>query len=108
MRLEKLENFNGGWFIGDFSPSILQNSGFEVCVKHFTAGDFEPSHFQVVATEFTIVISGRCRMSDTELSPGDILILDPGEVSDFEAIQDSVVLGIKTPSLPGDKVLIGG
>jgi hypothetical protein len=47
-------------------------------------------------------------MGDTELAPGDILILDPGEVSDFEAILDSVVLGIKTPSLPGDKVLIGG
>jgi quercetin dioxygenase-like cupin family protein len=107
MKLERIENFTGGWFIGDFSPSLLETSDFEVCIKHFKKGDFEPNHFQERATEFTIVVSGLCRMGQITLSPGDILVLDPGEKSEFLAIEDSVVLGIKTPSLPDDKVLVG-
>jgi quercetin dioxygenase-like cupin family protein len=107
MKLERVENFTGGWFIGDFSPSLLATSDFEVCIKHFKAGDFEPNHFQERATEFTIVVSGLCRMGSIVLSPGDILVLDPGETSDFLAIEDSVVIGIKTPSIPEDKVLVG-
>jgi hypothetical protein len=107
MKLERLENFNGGWFIGDFTPSLLATSDFEVCIKHFKKGDFEPNHFQKRATEFTIVVSGLCRMGLITLSPGDILVLDPSEISDFLAIEDSVVIGIKTPSIPEDKVLDG-
>lgn len=107
MKIEKLDNFDSGWFIGDFSPTAFPTKDFEVCVKHFKAGDYEPSHFQRVATEFTIVISGECRMGSSKLLPGHVLILDPGEVCDFEAIKDSIVLGIKTPSIPGDKVLAG-
>lgn len=107
MKLDRIENFRGGWFIGDFSPTLLATSNFEVCIKYFKGGDFEPNHFQERATEFTIVVSGLCRMGSLTLSPGDIVVLDPGEESDFLAIEDSVVLGIKTPSLPGDKVLVG-
>ena len=107
MKLERVENFTGGWFIGDFTPSLLSTSDFEVCIKHFKKGDFEPNHLQKRATEFTIVVSGLCRMGPITLSPGDILVLDPGEISDFLAIEDSVVIGIKTPSIPEDKVLVG-
>jgi quercetin dioxygenase-like cupin family protein len=105
MKLERVENFTGGWFIGDFSPSLLATSDFEVCIKHFREGDLEPNHFQARATEFTIVVSGLCRMGTITLSPGDILVLDPGEKSDFLALEDSVIVGIKTPSIPEDKVL---
>lgn len=106
MRLERIENFAGGWFIGDFSPTLLANPDFEVCLKRFKEGDFEVNHFQKRAKEFTIVVSGLCRMGAITLSPGDILVLEPGEISDFLAIEDSVVIGIKTPSIPGDKVVL--
>lgn len=106
MKLERLENFPGGWFIGAFSPTLLSTSDFEVCLKSFKAGDFEPKHYQKVATEFTVVVSGLCRMGEFNLSAGDILVLEPGEASDFEAIEDCLVLGIKTPSTPKDKVVV--
>jgi hypothetical protein len=51
------------------------------------------------------VVSGYCRMGTNMLATGDILLLEPGEISDFEALEDSVVLGVKAPSLPKDKVL---
>jgi hypothetical protein len=62
MEKTKLENFTNGWLIGDFEPSIFKNPNFEVCVKNFNKGEVEASHFQRVATEITVVLSGVVRM----------------------------------------------
>jgi quercetin dioxygenase-like cupin family protein len=105
MILARVEDFKDGWFIGNFSPSILQSSDFEVCLKTFRSGDKEPSHYQKSATEVTVVVSGSCRMGSVHLSAGDILVLDAGEISDFEAIEDCVIVCVKAPSLPDDKAL---
>ena len=105
MILARVEDFKGGWFIGNFSPSILQNGDFEVCLKSFRSGDKEPSHYQKSSTEVTVVVSGSCRMGSLHLSAGDILVLDAGEMSDFEAIEDCVIVCVKAPSLPDDKAL---
>ena len=108
MILARIEDFKDGWFIGNFSPSILQTGDFEVCLKTFRSGDKEPSHYQKSSTEITVVVSGSCRMGSVHLSAGDILVLDAGEISDFEAIDDCVVVGIKSPSVPDDKALADG
>jgi quercetin dioxygenase-like cupin family protein len=105
MILARVEDFKGGWFIGNFSPAILQTGDFEVCLKTFRSGDKEPSHYQKSATEVTVVVSGSCRMGSLHLSAGDILVLDAGEMSDFEAIEDCVIVCVKAPSLPDDKAL---
>jgi hypothetical protein len=47
-------------------------------------------------------------MGSVHLSAGDILVLDAGEISDFEAIDDCVIVGIKSPSVPDDKALADG
>ena len=105
MILARVEDFKDGWFVGNFSPSILQNVDFEVCLKSFRSGDKEPRHYQKSATEVTVVVSGSCRMGSVHLSSGDILVLYAGEISDFEAIDDCVIVGIKSPSVPDDKAL---
>jgi quercetin dioxygenase-like cupin family protein len=105
MILARVEDFKDGWLIGNFSPSILQSADFEVCLKTFRSGDKEPSHYQKSATEVTVVVSGSCRMGSVHLSAGDILVLDAGEISDFEAIEDCVIVCVKAPSLPDDKAL---
>jgi len=101
----RLEDFTNGWFIGDFEPSIYKNPNFEVCVKNFKKGEVEASHFQKVATEITVVLSGEVRMGSINLFEDDVLIIYKDEVCDFEALTDCKVMGIKFPSLPGDKVL---
>jgi hypothetical protein len=108
MILARVEDFKDGWFVGNFSPSILQTGDFEVCLKSFHSGDKEPSHYQKFATEVTVVVSGSCRMGSVHLSAGDILVLDAGEISDFEAIDDCVIVCVKAPSLPDDKALADG
>ncbi len=100
-----LGEYKSGWLLGNFSPAVIQTSDFEVCVKTFRVGDRETSHYQVIATEVTVVLSGKVRMGEILLTEDEILVVEPGEVVDFEALTDCKVLGIKFPSLPEDKVL---
>lgn len=101
----QIENFRNGWFIGDFEPSLIKTKDFEVCVKEFREGETESLHYQRIATEITVVISGEVRMGENLLKEGELLVIHPGEVCDFEALTDCKVLGIKFPSIPQDKVL---
>ena len=34
-----LKDMIGGWFIGDFDPSVWKTSAFEVAVKEYKSGD---------------------------------------------------------------------
>lgn len=103
MKTARISDFVGGWFVGDFSPSILTTQEFEVCVKHYCSGDREPAHFQHIAVEITAIISGSARMGQHILEGGDVIRLEPGEVADFEALTDVVLVAVKSPSLPSDK-----
>jgi len=96
-------DFVGGWFIGDFHPTMLSTEKFEVCLKRYAKGEREPLHHQRLATEFTIVISGRCRIGPHELEPDDILRVDPLEAAAFEALTDVVLVAVKAPSITSDK-----
>lgn len=100
-----LSEYKNGWLLGNFSPAVIQTSDFEVCVKTFNVGHRETSHYQVIATEITVVLLGKVRMGEILLAEDEILVIEPGEIADFEALTDCKVLGIKFPSLPEDKVL---
>ena len=65
----------------------------------------EAAHFQRIATEVTVVLAGEVRMGEINLVEDDVLIIYKDEVCDFEALTDCKVLGIKFPSLPGDRIL---
>lgn len=103
MRSAKLADMVKGWFVGSFSPSVLTTDACEVAVKHYRAGDAEAAHFHRVATEVTVVISGKIRMAGQEWCEGDIVVLQPGEVTDFEAITDCVNVVVKMPGALNDK-----
>jgi hypothetical protein len=105
MKLSNLSEFTNGWFLGNFNPSLFRSEEFEVCVKNFKQGEVELAHFQRIATEITVVLSGSVRMGQHILHVDDILTIYKDEVCDFEALTDCKVLGVKFPSLPNDKVL---
>lgn len=105
MILTHLSDYQDGWVVGDFAPSIIRTPNFEVSVKRYSAGDTEAEHFQLLSTEITIVVSGSCRLGDQILSTGDVAEIPPLESASFEALDDTVVVAIKTPSLPSDKIL---
>jgi hypothetical protein len=105
LKTAKLADMTGGWFAGNFEPSILKSEHFEACVKNYPKGATEPSHFQLTASEITVIISGTARMGNRTLIAGDIILLEPMEIADFEALTDVSLVALKTPSLPDDKVL---
>jgi quercetin dioxygenase-like cupin family protein len=103
MKLHKLDDMVKGWFVGHFTPTVLTTDAFEVGVKMYKKGDREAAHHHKLATELTVVATGRVTMFGREFGPGDIVTVEPGESTAFEALEDTVTVVVKTPSLPNDK-----
>jgi len=106
MKLGNLNKMIGGWFIGDFEPNLIKNKDFEASVKYYKKGDKESKHMHKVATEITVIESGRAIMKDTVFNKGDIILLEPGEATSFEALDDTTTFVIKFPSVKDDKYLV--
>lgn len=102
---DRLEKMTGGWFVGAFTPVAHSTPDVEVAMQHFAAGYVGASHHHKVATEVTLLISGRARMAGMEMVAGDILTLSPGVSSAFEAIEDCVTVVVKHPGALNDKYL---
>lgn len=105
MKVASLDSMIKGWFVGNFSPTLWNTDACEVAVKKYTAGTREEMHYHKVATEITVVVSGRVRMMDREFSEGDIIVLNPGEATSFEALTDAVNVVVKLPGASNDKYL---
>ena len=99
----RLEGFTKGWFVGNFSPTLIPSGAVEVAVKHYQAGEHESAHHHKVATELTAVISGRVRMSGEEVGAGEIVKIHPGQSTDFTALTDATTIVVKMPCVAGDK-----
>jgi quercetin dioxygenase-like cupin family protein len=92
-----------GWFVGNFKPTALSTGDVEVAVKSYFAGETEDAHFHKIATEVTLVLSGRVEMCGQEWGPGSILVLKPGEITAFKALEDSINVVVKVPGALNDK-----
>ena len=103
MKTFHLSNMVKGWFVGDFSPTVLQSQAMEVAVKEYLRGDWEALHHHKVATEVTVIARGRVRMNGVEYSQGDIIVIEPGEATDFEVLEDAVTVVVKSPAVRHDK-----
>ncbi|MBB4121152.1 hypothetical protein [Martelella radicis] len=104
MRTAKLEDMVKGWFIGNFEPSLCRTEDVEVAVKRYRRGDAEGLHHHRVATEYTVIIAGRVSMNGVEYGAGDIVVMEPGEATDFECLEDGTVnVVVKLPGASDDK-----
>ena len=103
MQTANLGDMGKGWFIGDFSPTVHRTREVEVAVKHYRAGEAEAAHYHKVAREFTVVIFGTVRMNGRIFGPGEIVVIEPGEATDFCAVTDAVTTVVKVPGAPNDK-----
>ncbi len=106
MQHHRLEDMVKGWFVGDFEPTVVQSKYCEVALKHYTAGAYEITHYHAVALELTLIVSGQVFMLGREWGAGDIISIEPNEVTDFRAITDVVTVVVKLPSALNDKYLV--
>ncbi len=95
--------FIGGWFIGNFEPSLLKTDDFEVSVKLHPKGEVWPKHYHKEATEYNYVVAGRVKIDDEVYEQDDIFIIHPGYIVDPEFLEDCRIVCVKTPCVPGDK-----
>lgn len=103
MITENLNNMTKGWFIGNFDPSLFKTNDVEVAVKRYKAGDHEAAHLHKIATEYTVIIEGEVEMNGVRYGKDDIIVMEPGEATDFTAITDSVNVVVKMPGANNDK-----
>lgn len=107
MKFAKLDEMIKGWFIGNFEPTLYKTDAVEVGVKRYKAGSRESWHYHKIATEITVIVTGRVEMCGKEFLTGDIIIIEPGEETDFKVIEDTVTTVVKLPGASHDKYLRG-
>lgn len=101
-----LTDMVGGWMVGDFEPTCIRSTACEVACKHYPAGAVEAAHVHRIATELTLIASGRATMNGRTYGAGDIIILEPGEATDFRTLEPTTTVVVKMPSVAGDKYLV--
>lgn len=105
MRTAQLNDMVRGWFVGDFQPSVLATENAEIGVQQYKAGDKEARHHHKVATEVTLILNGLVRMNNVLYGAGTIVVINPNESTDFEAVEDSTTVVVKIPGAKNDKYL---
>ena len=106
MEVLRLDDMVRGWFVGDFEPTLYRTTDVEVAVKDYVAGDTEARHYHKIATELTVVVAGVAEMDGRRIGPGEIVVLRPGESSDFLAITNVTLVAVKLPGAKADKYVV--
>ena len=105
MNKSRLDDMIGGWFIGNFEPSLLRTNDVEVAIKKYKGGDAEEEHYHKIATEYTAIVSGKVKMMGIEYGEGDIIVIKPMESTNFIALTDVTTVVVKIPGATNDKYI---
>lgn len=105
MKVFQLDDMVKGWFVGNFTPTVLSTNDVEVAVKKYKAGDYESSHYHKIATEVTVVTDGQIKMNGVIYSCGAIIVIEPNQATDFLALTDATTTVVKYPGANDDKYL---
>lgn len=92
-----------GWFVGDFTPTLYPSQDVEVALKRYVIGDYEALHHHKIATEITVIVSGSVMMNGHKYNADDVIIMEPGESTDFKCLTDVVTVCVKLPCVKNDK-----
>jgi hypothetical protein len=106
MREYDVSQFKLGWFIGDFEPTVLKTSEFEVCYRVQKQGEIHQPHYHPIGTEINYLIKGELRINGQLFVGPTVFVIDPGEPAYPICETDCELIIVKTPSLPNDKVLL--
>ena len=106
MKVFDIKNMKGGWFIGDFSPSVFKNPFFEVAHHTHKAGYITPRHTHKISQELTYILRGKMIVSGKELSAGNIFIYEHYEIAEGKVLEDVDLIVVKWPSIPSDKYMV--
>ena len=104
MKVSRIEDMVGGWFVGAFIPTAYPTEACEVSYKVHPKGRRWGWHYHRVVTEINLLVRGKMRLQGRELNAGDIFTLVPYEVADPVFLEDCEIVCVKMPSAGNDKV----
>lgn len=105
MMVRNISEFTGGWFIGNFEPSVHKTKDFEVCYKTHRVGEMWPVHYHK-GIEINYLIRGKMTIGEKTLLEGDVFTIEPNEVANPIFLIDCELIVVKIPSDPGDKYFV--
>jgi hypothetical protein len=105
MKISKIDDMIGGWFVGNFEPSAFKTENFEVSYKKHYKGEKWDIHYHHTVTEINLLIRGKLKMQGKILEVGDIFLLEPYEIADPIFLEDCDIICVKTPSM-NDKIIL--
>jgi hypothetical protein len=103
MKITNITEMSGGWFIGNFEPSLYKTENFEVGIKKYTKGEYHAPHHHKLSTELNYLIKGMMKANGKLIQPGQIFIFDNFEIAECEFLEDCELVVVKTASVQGDK-----
>jgi len=91
--------------VGSFPEAAHFSDHAEVCYCVEPAGSGQP-HYHTRCTEIVLIIQGRVVCQGQEYVTGDILVFEPGDINDCRYLEQTTMIGVKTPAGGNDKVLV--
>lgn len=107
MKIYNIAEMEGGWYIGDFYPSVYKTSAFEISLKKHPKDEVWPKHYHKEATEINLIVTGNMKLNGIFLKAGDIFVLEKMEIAEPIFLEDCEIVCIKIPSIIGDKYIVG-
>ena len=101
MKSYSISDMKAGYFIGDFTPSVLGNCGVELSVKDISKGRYLCYHREV-DTQYIVVLKGEILSNNNRCHTGTIIIWKPFEEVHLYALENSKYLCVKLPGTKGD------
>ena len=93
----------GGWFVGNFEPTVFKTDQFEVSYKlHYKDEDW-PKHHHKESTEINFLLHGKMLINDILIESGKIFVIEKNESVKPIFLEDCELIVIKTPSVANDK-----
>ena len=95
-----------GWLIGDFTPSILRTTEYEVGLLQHRKGEQWGFHYHHELDEYNILVSGKMVLNGLLMESGDYFMIPKDVIACPKFLEDCIVVCLKAPSKPKDKIII--
>lgn len=93
----------GGWFIGNFEPTVFKTNDFEVSYKLHHKGEEWPKHHHKISEEINFLIRGKMLINNVLIENGKIFVIERNESVKPVFLEDCELIVVKVPSSKNDK-----
>ena len=95
-----------GWFIGDFEPSLLKNTGVELGYLTFKKGEKIDFHYHEHCKEINLLVKGKMIVNNKVINEGDIFIFDEMVPTLPIYLEDTSLIVFKNKHSNKDKIIM--